>query len=348
MTDRSAAPGAASSAEASAAGGPVGRARNAAHEAADLTRRMVCGGVAGMIAKTATNPLDRIRMLSQTGEHGGGSGGGGRRGGGQHSALALYRSILRNEGVMGLWAGNGANLLRVFPAKAVVFSTNDLYRNATRAGTGRAPSDPLPVHLSFLAGGMAGVTASAATYPLDLARGRITGKLAGPSGRKHYRGIGGTVATTVREEGFRALYKGITPTLLGALPYEGLKFGTVGMLEAALPPPGEEEEGLGPPPGVLRKVLFGGCGGIVAGLMTYPNDTVRRLLQLQGSRGTTAVYGGYWDCVRRVYGAHGIGRFYAGVGVNLIRMAPNTAIQFGSYELLKRLSDRIPAGAGRG
>jgi hypothetical protein len=36
------------------------------------------------------------------------------------------------------------------------------------------------------------------------------------------------------------------------------------------------------------------------------------------------------------------------VGVNLIRMAPNTAIQFGSYELLKRLSDRIPAGAGRG
>ena len=97
-------------------------------------------------------------------------------------------------------------------------------------------------------------------------------------------------------------------------------------------------------------MLFGGCGGVMAGLITYPNDTIRRLMQLQGSRGNVNShnYTGYWDCVRRVYGAHGIGRFYAGVGVNLIRMAPNTAIQFGSYELLKRLSDRIPAGAGRG
>jgi len=80
--------------------------------AADVTRRMICGGLAGMIAKTATNPLDRIRMLSQTGEHGGGA---------NHSIVGLYRSILRHEGILGLWAGNGANLLRVFPSKAIVF-----------------------------------------------------------------------------------------------------------------------------------------------------------------------------------------------------------------------------------
>ena len=44
------------------------------------------------------------------------------------------------------------------------------------------------------------------------------------------------------------------------------------------------------------------------------------------------------DCVRKTYAEHGIGRFYRGLGLNIVRMAPNTAVQFGSYELLKQWS----------
>lgn len=308
---------------------------HASHGAADLTRRMVCGGVAGMIAKTVTNPIDRIRMLSQTGEHGASSGA-------KVTPVQLYRSIIQNEGVLGLWAGNGANLLRVFPAKAVVFSSNDFYRNSFgylywgSTDSYFENSGQLPWILSFLSGGMAGMSASAATYPLDLARGRITGKLAGPGGKKYYRGIVNTVIVTAREEGVKALYKGVTPTLLGAIPYEGLKFGTVAMLELMFP---KQEENVSTANNVARKIMFGGAGGIVAGLMTYPNDTVRRLLQLQGSKGTTEHYAGYLDCVRKTYAKFGMERFYRGALINIIRMAPNTAIQFGSYELLKHYTE---------
>jgi len=53
--------------------------------------------------------------------------------------------------------------------------------------------------------------------------------------------------------------KGVTPTLLGALPYEGIKFGTVGVLEGLFPKdPGSDKQNL-----IYRKVLFGGCGGIM-------------------------------------------------------------------------------------
>ena len=86
-------------------------------QAADMTRRMVCGGLAGMIAKTVTNPLERIKMLSQTGEYGKGKVKGSK---GNVSVMELYKSIIRNEGVIGLWAGNGANLLRVFPVSCNV------------------------------------------------------------------------------------------------------------------------------------------------------------------------------------------------------------------------------------
>jgi hypothetical protein len=301
-----------------------------------------------MILKTATNPLDRIRMLSQTGEHGSTTTK-------RITPLQLYKSIIQNEGVIGLWAGNGANLLRVFPAKSIVFASNDFYRSVCGylyfGNNGyqdhqqhHQQQQTLPWALSFLSGGLAGMSASAATYPLDLARGRITGKLASPGETKHYKGIINTVMITVKEEGVRALYKGITPTLLGAMPYEGIKFGTVGLLERIFPK-NEEMQGSNGGGGsllnnnIIRKLVFGGAGGISAGLITYPNDTIRRLLQLQGSKGTTEHFDGYFDCLRKTYARYGIERFYRGAFINIVRMAPNTAIQFGSYELLKQMSE---------
>lgn len=274
-------------------------------------------------------------MLSQTGEHGG-----------AHSIVGLYRDILRNEGWKGLWAGNGANLLRIFPAKAVVFSSNDMYKSmlyklttSSSKTTTLSEKQALSGPLSFLAGGLAGMTASALTYPLDFARGRISGKLATASGKKEYGGIIQTVVLTVKDEGVRALYKGVTPTILGAMPYEGIKFGTVGLLENLFPRKKYADEGSSTP--VLRKMLFGGLGGVMAGVITYPNDTIRRLLQMQGSRGTQHAFTGYWDCVGQTYRAHGIARFYRGLTINIIRMAPNAAVQFGSYELLKQWTANI-------
>lgn len=301
---------------------PATKVQATTSQTAEMTRRMICGGVAGMIAKTATNPLDRIRMLSQTGEHGLS---------GSASVYNLYRSIIQKEGVIGLWAGNGANLLRVFPAKAVVFSTNDLFQGFFRKLSKTPKGQKLNPTWSFAAGGFAGMSATACTYPLDFARGRISGKLAPVEGMqaKAYNGIIATMVVTVKDEGFLALYKGVTPTLLGAMPYEGIKFGTVGILERLFP----ADE-----PTPMRKMIFGGAGGVMAGLITYPNDTVRRLLQLQGSRGTNTAYAGYWDCVRQTYRAHGFQRFYSGVTINIVRMAPNAAVQFGSYELLKKMT----------
>lgn len=316
------------------------RKHNRGDATQDMSRRMICGGLAGCIAKTATNPLERIKMLSQTGEHGLK----------QTSVVSLYRNIIKNEGVIGLWAGNGANLLRIFPAKAVVFSTNDLYQDlfrrllsalAENEKNSHENSGPqkLPSALSFLAGGLAGMTASACTYPLDFARGRISGKLASRASdgvvKKEYKGIVSTILLTVREEGFWALYKGVTPTLLGALPYEGIKFGTVGLLDSLFPASSFEASP------AIRKMIFGGLGGVAAGVITYPNDTVRRLLQLQGSRGTETKFNGYWDCVRKTYRAEGLTRFYRGATINIIRMAPNSAVQFGAYEVLKQWTSQL-------
>ena len=134
--------------------------------ATDMTRRMICGGLAGCIAKTATNPLERIKMLSQTGEHSSKSG----------SVVSLYRAIIKNEGIIGLWAGNGANLLRVFPAKAVVFSTNDMFQAMFRKLSHTPDHQKLHHTYAFLSGGLAGVCASLATYHSTLHEAGLVAK----------------------------------------------------------------------------------------------------------------------------------------------------------------------------
>jgi len=45
------------------------------------------------------------------------------------------------------------------------------------------------------------------------------------------------------------------------------------------------------------------------------------------------------DCMEKTYAKYGIERFYRGAFINIIRMVPNTAIQFGSYELLKQYTE---------
>jgi hypothetical protein len=363
--------------------------KNSSKSGKDVTRRMICGGISGMIAKTVTNPLDRIKMLSQTGEYTSTatvSHGGTISTGNSSSTLTkssngffatmqnitnIYRSIIKNEGILGLWAGNGINLLRVFPNKAIIFSTNDIYTRyihqwyfrSHHNGGIETSSTVLPPIYSFLAGGLAGMTATAVTYPLDLARGRIAGKVgvvatssvtsakniaatnmmtetatkvANP---KVYNGMIQTILVTIKDEGFLGLYKGITPTLLGAMPYVGIQFGTVGLLEKYFDRnKGSASVGEKKKHDPLQKMVFGGIGGIMAGIITYPNDTIRRMMQLQGSRGTVVQYKGYFHCLTSIVQQHGISRLYRGWTINMIRMAPNTAVIFGSYEFLKHIT----------
>eukprot|EP00470_Lotharella_oceanica_P007670 CAMPEP_0170181798 /NCGR_PEP_ID=MMETSP0040_2-20121228/26033_1 /TAXON_ID=641309 /ORGANISM="Lotharella oceanica, Strain CCMP622" /LENGTH=95 /DNA_ID=CAMNT_0010426975 /DNA_START=44 /DNA_END=328 /DNA_ORIENTATION=+ len=91
------------------------------------------------------------------------------------------------------------------------------------------------------------------------------------------------VVDTVGKEGILGLYKGIGPTLAGALPYEGLKFGSYDALTRYMP---RNEEGNLT---VVGKLFCGGMAGSIAGFSMYPNDTVRRLLQMQ-EKGTERRY----------------------------------------------------------
>ena len=173
--------------------------------------------------------------------------GGGKQYGGVVSALA---KIWREEGIRGMFRGNGVNCLRIMPYSAVQFTAYEQFKKLfTRNGT-----VPLETPLRLASGAMAGICSVCATYPLDLVRSRLSiisasigttapsiASIGGGGGgggggeaallyatattKKPEMGIMGMTARIWKEEGgLRGLYRGIGPTAVGVAPYVGLNF----------------------------------------------------------------------------------------------------------------------------
>ncbi|MGH0115583.1 UNVERIFIED_CONTAM: hypothetical protein FKN15_024913 [Acipenser sinensis] len=81
-------------------------------------RSFAAGGIAGCCAKTTIAPLDRVKILLQA-----------------HNphykdlgVFATLRSVPQKEGYLGLYKGNGAMMVRIFPYGAIQFMAFDQYK----------------------------------------------------------------------------------------------------------------------------------------------------------------------------------------------------------------------------
>ncbi|XP_057776023.1 mitochondrial carrier protein CoAc1-like [Salvia miltiorrhiza] len=297
-------------------------------------KELIAGGAAGGFAKTAVAPLERTKILLQTRTQG-------------FQSLGVYPSLkklLKHEGVAGFYKGNGASVLRIVPYAALHFMAYEQYRsrildNYSALGTG-------PV-VDLLAGSAAGGTAVLCTYPLDLARTKLAYQVVDTrSNLQHgarqfnanpsYNGIGDVFKRVYKEGGVRGLYRGIGPTLIGILPYAGLKFYVYEELKRHVP---EEHQ-----KSIVMRLSCGAIAGVLGQTLTYPLDVVRRQMQvehLQPSSQGGQVYKSTWEGLAFIVRNHGWRQLFAGLSINYIKVVPSVAIGFTVYDAMK-VQLRIP------
>ncbi|KAG0504078.1 hypothetical protein HPP92_004150 [Vanilla planifolia] len=194
--------------------------------------------------------------------------------------------IWRTEGFRGLFKGNGTNCARIVPNSAVKFFSYEQASSGIlwlyRRQTGREDAQLTPV-LRLGAGACAGIIAMSATYPMDMVRGRIT---------VQYRGMFHALGMVYREEGFRALYKGWLPSVIGVIPYVGLNFAVYESLKDWLVKSKaymcEDDQDLG----VVTKLACGAAAGTVGQTVAYPLDVIRRRMQMIGWKDAASVVTG--------------------------------------------------------
>lgn len=311
--------------------------RGPSHAFLSVCKSLVAGGVAGGVSRSAVAPLERLKILLQV----------------QNPNSIKYsgtiqglKYIWKTEGFRGLFRGNGTNCARIVPNSAVKFYSYEqaskgilwLYRQ--QPGNEDAQLTPI---LRLGAGACAGIIAMSATYPMDLVRGRLTVQT--ESSPRQYRGIFHALSSVLREEGFRALYKGWLPSVIGVVPYVGLNFAVYESLKDYLiknKPFGLAEDS---ELSVTTRLACGAAAGTVGQTVAYPLDVVRRRMQMVGWKDAASIvtgggkskaeYNGMIDTFRKTVRHEGVGALYKGLIPNSVKVVPSIAIAFVTYEMVK-------------
>jgi len=270
---------------------------------------LAAGGVSGSIAKTATAPIERVKLLIQTQDANP------RIVSGEipryTGIVNCFTRVSAEQGVASFWRGNTANIVRYFPTQAFNFAFKDTIKNLFPTYS------PKEAFWSFFAvnmasGGLAGAGSLLIVYPLDFARTRLAADV-GSNKDREFTGLVDCISKTARAGGVGALYKGFGVSVQGIVVYRGSYFGLYDTGKGAL---------LTKDSSMIAKFVVAQVATNAAGVLSYPFDTVRRrLMMTSGKKGGAAgpMYNGTMDAFVKIYQAEGAGAFFKGAFSNILR-----------------------------
>ena len=285
------------------------------------------GGVAGAVAKTATAPIERVKLLIQTqdanpkiisGEVARYSG-----------IVNCFTRVSAEQGFSAFWRGNTVNVIRYFPTQAFNFAFKDTIKNMFPR------YNPKTEFWQFFAtnlasGGLAGAGSLTIVYPLDYARTRLASDVG--SGNPQFNGLFDCLTKTMKSGGFFSMYNGFGVSVVGIVAYRGPYFGIFDTLKEKNP--FKKDKGV---VGLVSKFAIAQITAIIAGFISYPFDTVRRRLQMQSEKPKDQwLYKGTLDCAVKISRDEGVGAMFKGFGANVLRTLGGALVLVG-YDEIKRI-----------
>lgn len=142
---------------------------------------------------------------------------------------SVTREILRKEGIQGLYKGLTSTMLREMPGYFFFFGGYEFTRSFFIPKNGN--KDDIGIFGTILSGGLGGVALWTAVFPADVVKSRIqVQSTVGKSAPK----FTDVFMSVLKNEGIRALYKGLGPTLLRTFPSTGGLFLSVEMTKKYL------------------------------------------------------------------------------------------------------------------
>jgi solute carrier family 25 (adenine nucleotide translocator) protein 4/5/6/31 len=221
-----------------------------------------------------------------------------------------FARTYKDEGLLSLWRGNTANVIRYFPTQALNFAFKDYFKSLF--GFKKSEGYWTWFAGNVASGGAAGASSLLFVYSLDYARTRLANdaKSAKGGGARQFNGLVDVYKKTLASDGLAGLYRGFVPSVVGIIVYRGLYFGVydslkpvvlVGALEGSF----------------FASFLLGWGVTIGAGLASYPLDTIRRRMMM--TSGSAVHYKSMFDAASQIVAKEGTKSLFKGAGANILR-----------------------------
>ncbi|KAB1209066.1 Adenine nucleotide transporter BT1, chloroplastic/mitochondrial [Morella rubra] len=273
-------------------------------------RRLISGAIAGAVSRTVVAPLETIRTHVMVGSLG-------------HSTTEVFQNIMKSEGWKGLFRGNLVNVIRVAPSKAIELFAFDTVQKHLTPKPGIPPT--IPIAASLIAGAVAGVSSTLATYPLELLKTRLTVQ------RGAYKNLLDAFMKILLEEGPAELYRGLSPSLIGVIPYAATNYYAYDTLRKAYKKVFKKEE-----VGSIITLLIGSAAGTISSSATFPLEVARKHMQAGGAI-SGRQYESMLHALVSILQHEGIPGLYKGLGPSCMKLVPAAGISFMCYEACKRI-----------
>merc|ERR1711931_364598 len=260
-------------------------------------------GVAAGVAKTATAPIERVKLLVQNQDEMIKQG---RLDKPYNGIVDCTRRTMAAEGVGSFWRGNLANVIRYFPTQALNFAFKDTIK--ALFSVSKDASQVTKFSVNIASGGCAGSLSLLFVYSLDYARTRMANDAKSKGGERQFNGLIDVYKKTIASDGIAGLYRGFVISCVGIFIYRGMYFGLYDTLKPIL---------LGDNASLAASFALGYIVTITSGLISYPIDTIRRRMMM--TSGEAVKYKGSIDCAMTILKSEGFMSFMRGAGANILR-----------------------------
>ncbi|CCD44508.1 similar to mitochondrial dicarboxylate carrier [Botrytis cinerea T4] len=268
------------------------------------------GGSASCFAACVTHPLDLVKVRLQT-----------RSGNAPNTMVGTFVHVLKHNGFVGLYSGLSASLLRQITYSTTRFGIYEKLKTNLTSGS-QPPSFPILIAMASTSGFIGGIVGN----PADVLNVRMQHDAALPiEQRRNYKNAVDGLIRMTKEEGWKALYRGVWPNSMRAVLMTASQLASYDSFKQLLIRHTPMEDGLS------THFTASLMAGFVATTVCSPVDVIKtRIMSSHESKGLAKL-------LTDVYKVEGVGWMFRGWVPSFIRLGPQTIATFLFLEQHKKI-----------